>query len=655
MGTFYLDLEGGNDANDGTTHANRWKTFASGATAARTAPGDVIRVMGSRNPTSLGSCTWTNGARTMTIPSGTCKTLYTDGAWTAATNVTASTNSNMKQGANAASLAIASGFTTGIVGYFATGTLDLSTYQQLNIWIRSDTTLAGSVFRVDLCSDTVGAVAVDSFTVTEAIATINGYHAMVIDKGSALGSSIKSVSIVALSDPGTVTLLVDNVFVSKGPTADDCLTLNSHVAVSANPTGIDHWYKVQSVNDTTVTFEFISSSNATAARTYYPPTQTVTTYVRQCIVQSSVGASAALNTINEGGTTGLPITYSGGWNRTDMSTQDGETWITTPNRKGNYFDWTGLDFLAFEKFGLSGGDASIPALTANGYWTFTDCWFTNCSAATTFSSNVGPCVFRRCHWSYNTTGFQATTNLPRPFYLESCDFMGCNTNAKCDGNTRFVNATSYNSGAAGIEFVTAFPDIVGIDGYASGGNTSGSRIQTNTPTPSLRVRNASIAESTEFAFGSTLGETRVYSHNHDNVAGATTIFGVGYRVTSQTSVRHTASGQAWKISPTATTRNVEAPVRFKIANPLCGAGTLVTFSVWVQRDDTGLTLQLVCPVQSNTVATAVVATASAAINTWEQLTITVTPAVADCVEFYIYAYGGSTLSGYIDDIDMSQA
>src|SRR3954465_12971522 len=59
MTIFYLDGEGGNDANAGTSFALRWKTFSSGATAARIAPGDVIRVMGSPAPTLLGNATWT--------------------------------------------------------------------------------------------------------------------------------------------------------------------------------------------------------------------------------------------------------------------------------------------------------------------------------------------------------------------------------------------------------------------------------------------------------------------------------------------------------------------------------------------------------------------------------------------------------------------
>jgi hypothetical protein len=67
MPTYYIDFEGGNDANDGLTFANRWKTFNTGATAARIAAGDTIRVMASPDPTSIGSATWTDGPRGINI------------------------------------------------------------------------------------------------------------------------------------------------------------------------------------------------------------------------------------------------------------------------------------------------------------------------------------------------------------------------------------------------------------------------------------------------------------------------------------------------------------------------------------------------------------------------------------------------------------
>lgn len=61
MPTFYMDYVNGNDANDGSSWALAWKTWITGATAARIAPGDTIREAKSPDPTSLGiTATWTS-------------------------------------------------------------------------------------------------------------------------------------------------------------------------------------------------------------------------------------------------------------------------------------------------------------------------------------------------------------------------------------------------------------------------------------------------------------------------------------------------------------------------------------------------------------------------------------------------------------------
>ena len=66
MSTFYINPAAGNDANDGLSFANAWKTITSGATEARIAPGDEIRIMESPAPTLVGSGLWTNGFNTLT-------------------------------------------------------------------------------------------------------------------------------------------------------------------------------------------------------------------------------------------------------------------------------------------------------------------------------------------------------------------------------------------------------------------------------------------------------------------------------------------------------------------------------------------------------------------------------------------------------------
>ncbi len=68
MPTFFLDLESGNDTNDGLSFANRWRTFQNGPTAARIAPGDIIRVMASPLATNTGvDATWISAKRPSSV------------------------------------------------------------------------------------------------------------------------------------------------------------------------------------------------------------------------------------------------------------------------------------------------------------------------------------------------------------------------------------------------------------------------------------------------------------------------------------------------------------------------------------------------------------------------------------------------------------
>jgi hypothetical protein len=75
MPTYYMDYINGNDAADGSTFATAglpstgpWKTITSGATAARIAPGDTIKIAKSAAPTSLGiNGTWTDGSIPATV------------------------------------------------------------------------------------------------------------------------------------------------------------------------------------------------------------------------------------------------------------------------------------------------------------------------------------------------------------------------------------------------------------------------------------------------------------------------------------------------------------------------------------------------------------------------------------------------------------
>lgn len=60
MAVYYIDLDNGNDSNNGSSWALAWKTITNGATAARIAPGDEIRVSKTPDPVSIGNASWTD-------------------------------------------------------------------------------------------------------------------------------------------------------------------------------------------------------------------------------------------------------------------------------------------------------------------------------------------------------------------------------------------------------------------------------------------------------------------------------------------------------------------------------------------------------------------------------------------------------------------
>jgi len=51
----------------GMNWADAWKTITNGATAARIAPGDIIRIAKSPAPVSIGSASWTNLSNTVVL------------------------------------------------------------------------------------------------------------------------------------------------------------------------------------------------------------------------------------------------------------------------------------------------------------------------------------------------------------------------------------------------------------------------------------------------------------------------------------------------------------------------------------------------------------------------------------------------------------
>ena len=752
MATYYLDFEGGNDGNDGTTFANRWKTFASGATAARTAPGDTIRIMASPDPSSLGiTAQWTNKSSTVTLASA-LNVLITDceSAWTASTNVTCSTGGTFNQfrtGTTSVKHAIAAGFTTGKAAYFDLGgSNDYSGYEGITLWVMVQTsTLAASTLSIRLCSDTTGDTTVDTLPLPP-ITLVDCWVPVYIDLGSALGSAIQSIALYADADPGTIDVYFDNINTVKASSGGDNLHLRSLIGKNTGST--EYWWGIRSISGTDVQIDGTPynffGTNQRVGRGYSGTTESVTTYHRDPIVLPQTSGNAQV--VQESGTSGNHITYSGGWNRSDMSTQTGETWIDGSGAWGIGIHYNGNGFLTIDKLNCVRydyghymactftNDVSIGTIRAchcrtggiyfrdGNFISGTDIVANACVVNFTFFVGLG-LVFTKLR--------SLSAGLPggaQPgFGLASAgiNWMDITTldiyNAEgrgyvAGGSTDFLNNTHVGTltikdcGNVGFEPGPGITDLVVVDTLVSEANGSagvnfantngrlyiksltctnntgvgviadslrGAEVVVGSLTTSgnsqgvsdsqsygkVTILNSSIAETTKITTGSagySLNGRLIMRNFNATANDHRTYFGSSMgEIFSETSVRHTASGLAWRISPKSSFINQYHPVVESLGFVNVNASAAVTLKLWMRRTNTNLVGTFrVRGGQIAGVSTDQTASISAAADTWQELTLTFTPTETGAVEMEVLTYasdGATTYNLYIDDFTPSQA
>lgn len=791
MAVFYLDFEGGNDANNGTSFAQRWKTITSGATAARIAPGDEIRIMGSPAPTSLGvNGTWTAGAFSSTISissstqtpitvttatahnlvvgdtvaivnhstntkangvwkvgsvgSSTTITLHdaagntvsgngtgaatgtlqkmtnnvvtlssaltqniacygnqgaSGGAWTASANVTTTLDtSTTKEGGEAMQIAVGASFTTGLAAYFATGTLNLSGYQQVSFWIRqtNGTLGAAGAVKLALCTDTAGVTIVHNIPIP-ALGSVNVWQPITVDLGGALNSAIKSIAFYVVTDNGAQTFILSNIIACKSSSSADSLTLTS--LIGKNTAG-ETWYPIQSINGTRVVLDGVGNDNQsralTQARGYSGTTETVTTYKRETIKFASMGTTTLtpLQSTNDAGTAGNQIVYSGGWNRTDMSTQDGETWVDGQNGYGYGISvghaYTTVDKINFVRcsrgVSVTVTGFVIGSLSAVGLGGQA----ANVSGGTctvgTFSSELCPSSSFPAGTVIDTVARAngGTSNgLAVPVRAVIGTVTMANNNASAgvsvgqDSSIGTITSASYN-GAAGVTCgingsiraiigsVTAnYNTTYGIEFLNSenckilGGSTTGNTTAGVRQAQQMSyLRNFTVNEATPYSIGTNVNAT-VCAEKEAGVANSHAIYSDGVSIVSATDQRHTASGIAWKFRLTSTTRNATYPAKLSVGKVAVAANALVTMAIWVRRDSTDIQGLLYVP--GNQLAgigtTDVSVSCAPSTNTWTQYTLTFTPTEAGVVEVFFKAWDGvgTTNNLWIDDFTVTQA
>jgi hypothetical protein len=622
-------------------------------------------------------------------------------AWTAQTaNVTTSLATTdaaggIKEGDCSDSIAVGANFTTGLAAYKATGSLNLSGYQQLSFWIKqtAGTIGASGAISLVLCSDTAGATAVNTFNI-ENLTVLNRWTPITIDLATNLGSSIQSIGFYVNTDNGAQTFVLSNIIACKASSSADSLNLCS--LIGKNTSG-ETWCGIQSINGTRVMLDTSGQfgpvtigSSSIQIPGYYGTSETVTTFKRETIkvpLAAATSSQSSLLNFQIGGRApqsagvGNPIIYSFGWNRTDMSTRTGESWFDGRN---------GFGFGNYSYY-LAGGNFTVDRacfvrfyyglfLPGNMYSIATNCHCNNCDQFGLYPREHIRFTYDTIYCCYNGAGGVFAFNQLGQSTLRN--MVVCSNNGP---GITYYNALSntldtftIKNNINGISIIQAHNLTAnngtisdswqyGVDNNSLGHsnvfknvtfstNTTASH-RSNTGGPSYFI-NCAMNDTTEVGIASPGygSNSKVFSHNHDQTANLHYIwcdFGLIY---STTSVRYSNNGIAWAMAPTnVNVRSINFPLDLSLATVAVSANSQVTIKAWMRRSAFGLVMRLrVKGGQIAGVTNDVTGYMTAAANTWEQVSLSFTPTEAGVVEILAECWGGSTFTGYVDDLTIIQ-
>jgi len=548
-----------------------WKTMTSGATAARIAPGDTMRIRESPDFQYVDNATWTNRSKTVTLTTAQTKTVnLCETGWTGNANyintvasaptaggsgytvgdiLTVTTGGTYGQAkvdsvdGSGAVLTVSQyaggrGYSTGAGKATSGGTGDglctinitavasgssaaytntrkegsystsctpgsftrlrtciaylnitddnFSAYQTLSFWLWSTVSQTPNSVAIALCSDNFGAVVVDYCPIDLSVAPLYpGVYTVPRVGGGNLGASIGSIAVYSYTAiMQQYPVYVDDIIACEA----NGLSLISLISKnSVLKGGAENWYGIQSIVGTTVLLDNYSFTFPYAGRGYYGATETVATYMVNPLRPSVAigGATTNVEIIQDSGSAGLLITYSGGWSK-DTNTQTGESIYDAPSM-GRGLYCAGKNYVRLEYIGeyrfwygfyIQGGYFETDGIRAGNCY---QGWFTS-SAMTgggVFSMNT-MCNNENAGASYSSSGAAGGS--------WSC--------SKADGNTS-PGINIYPLGTGGTVTV----------GEASNNGTYGV-MTTNTPTGmSITVTQADYNGSTGVYLSNLQGST----------------------------------------------------------------------------------------------------------------------------------------------------
>ena len=330
------------------------------------------------------------------------------GNWTASSDVTAtlatstgiwSSNMRIKSRDYSNKIEITSNFTTGKAAYFATGTLDLSSYQQISFWVGQDSGTrsapASPNLSLHLCTDTQGDVGVHSmsiYTGPDSSSNQGFWRSMKKDFETNLNSSIQSVALYVDTDNGAQNIYLDNIIASKAASAADSITLDSIVGLKTS-TDFPNYLMINSIiNEKIIKCE--AAGYGTQRYNMHPVGYYVCDMIPWPIDGWNTMQSPGLGiTFSNSGTQTVPIykieplrikedmdqdpgnSSSTGYNATTFNSN--QSGISTTNRITISGGWDASNNMATQ---LDGGYTAVHGINnKNAVWNLTSCQFADFS------------------------------------------------------------------------------------------------------------------------------------------------------------------------------------------------------------------------------------------------------------------------------------
>jgi len=622
--------------------------------------------------------------------------------------------------------------------------LDLSGYQQISFMVRNYSGRSSTAHdSIRLCTDTDGNTSVHTIPINTRNASTGSWIPVVVDLGTNLNSSIQSIAIYRDTTGTTRNYYISNIIACKASSAADSLTHYSQVGL--NTTADPVWYPISAIWDDIILLRV--SSNVQGNFGYYnshaaffsADNNSATIYKRDPIIFGEANSSTTgLNTVQNSGTSAeSQLTISGGWDDTNMSTQNGKTFLlgngygrfVNPQNYNLFTDiylsyyYHGFYFSGksgcglknvgvscFYKYGIYMDNCTdithigvdyLYGFYSDGFWLRYCSQWSSYTASNFFikyhkgsySSNGWYPQYLSGAWVWDHIRAENTNNgislwsSTGGFHINNL-YGGNHANSYASsfyspvtiGNYYIyqTNYAHYLTAAQGNCTINNYVHTI-LDNKPSGGgrrygqNLSPSACMQVSAGTSATILDGSVDKKFYFYGGTvktnslvindsvdaswnTSNSGKLLMRDYDGVSGSYKNVYYDGQINPETSVRHTASGFAWKfIFDNASNTFLSVDIGKIIVNN----GSLVTIGVWTYKTATNKVAKLV--LKKNTLigmtADVVANNSSASVNTWTKIEATFTPNAKGVCEIILKAESTSGTSDYVyfDDLEVAQA